>query len=53
MRLAAGADPQIGDRIMLHPIHVCTVVNLSDEMIGVRDGQVETVWPVLARGQRT
>jgi D-serine deaminase-like pyridoxal phosphate-dependent protein len=53
VRLSSGFSPQIGDRIAFHPIHVCTVVNLSDELIGVRDGRVECVWPVLARGKRT
>ncbi|MDF3042963.1 MAG: hypothetical protein K0Q71_5669, partial [Thermomicrobiales bacterium] len=27
--------------------------NLSDEIVGVRDGRVEVVWPVAARGKRT
>lgn len=53
VRLPAGADPQIGDRIAFHPIHVCTTVNLADELIGIRDGQVVEVWPILARGKRT
>lgn len=43
----------IGDRIAFHPIHVCTTVNLSDELYGVRDGQIEKTWPILARGKRT
>lgn len=52
-RLEDGADPQVGDRIAFHPIHVCTTVNLADELIGVRGGRVEQVWPILARGKRT
>jgi D-serine deaminase-like pyridoxal phosphate-dependent protein len=52
-RLGSGADPQIGDKIAFYPIHVCTTVNLSDELIGVCDGRVEKVFPVLARGKRT
>ena len=43
----------IGDRIAFYPIHVCTTVNLSDDLIGVRDGQVVKTWPILARGKRT
>ena len=35
------------------PNRVCTAVNLADEVTGVRNGRVETVWPVLARGKRT
>ncbi|MGZ4481815.1 MAG: hypothetical protein ACXVY5_06380 [Gaiellales bacterium] len=43
----------MGERLRLHPAHVCTCVNLSDELFGVRGGTVETVWPVAARGRRT
>jgi D-serine deaminase-like pyridoxal phosphate-dependent protein len=53
VRLGPGVDPQVGDRIAFYPIHVCTAVNLSDALIGVRNGRVEQVWPVLARGKRT
>jgi D-serine deaminase-like pyridoxal phosphate-dependent protein len=52
-RLGPGAEVQIGDRIAFYPIHVCPTVNLSDELIGVRNGVVERVWPILARGKRT
>jgi D-serine deaminase-like pyridoxal phosphate-dependent protein len=52
VRLGAGANPQIGERIAFYPIHVCTTVNLSDELVGVRNGKVERVWPILARGKR-
>lgn len=43
---------RIGDRIAFHPAHVCTTVNLSDELFAVRRGVVEDVWPVAARGRR-
>ncbi len=46
-------QPAIGDRIAFYPNHVCTTVNLSDEVVGVRNGRVEVVWPVAARGKRT
>jgi D-serine deaminase-like pyridoxal phosphate-dependent protein len=51
-RVGAG-EFAVGDRIAFIPPHVCTVVNLSDELFGARDGVVETVWPVRARGKRT
>jgi D-serine deaminase-like pyridoxal phosphate-dependent protein len=44
---------EIGDRVLLTPVHVCTCVNLSDAMAVVRDGKVEAIWPVAARGKRT
>jgi D-serine deaminase-like pyridoxal phosphate-dependent protein len=53
VELGPGADPQVGERIAFYPIHVCTTVNLADELIGVRNGRVEQVWSILARGKRT
>jgi len=50
-RLGPGVAPFIGDRLCFIPNHVCTAVNLADEIVGVRDGRVETIWPVLARGR--
>jgi D-serine deaminase-like pyridoxal phosphate-dependent protein len=51
--LTPEVQPAVGDRIAFYPNHVCTTVNLSDEIVGVRDGRVEVVWPVAARGKRT
>jgi len=45
------ADLEVGDRIEWIPPHVCTTVNLYDTMIGVRDGRVENVWEIGARGK--
>jgi D-serine deaminase-like pyridoxal phosphate-dependent protein len=53
VRLGPGVSPQVGDKIAFYPIHVCTTVNLSDELVGVRNGCVEKVYPILARGKRT
>jgi len=41
----------IGDKIEVIPYHCCSTVNLHDELVGIRDGEVEAVWPVLARGK--
>ncbi len=43
-------DPEPGDKLHLVPSHCCTTVNLYDEMVVVRDGKVEAVWPTPARG---
>jgi D-serine deaminase-like pyridoxal phosphate-dependent protein len=43
----------VGDRVAFYPNHVCTTVNLSNEIVGQRGGRVEVVWPVAARGART
>lgn len=52
VQLAAGYDPQIGDKIAFFPNHVCTTVNLSDEVVVVKNGTVQDSWTVAARGKR-
>lgn len=41
----------IGDRLEFVVPHVCTTINLHDTLVGVRDGHVEEVWEVQARGK--
>jgi D-serine deaminase-like pyridoxal phosphate-dependent protein len=41
----------IGDLIEVIPYHVCSTVNLYDQIVGIRDGEVETIWPIWARGK--
>jgi len=53
VRLLPGSDPAVGDQLRFIPNHVCTAVNLSDELIGMRSGKIVTVWPIEARGKRT
>jgi D-serine deaminase-like pyridoxal phosphate-dependent protein len=50
---AAGpaAPPRVGDQVIVIPNHVCTVVNLVDQLTVVRDGEVTGRWPVAARGR--
>lgn len=46
-----GADrPGLGEQVLLIPGHCDPTLNLYDELIGMRDGRVECVWPVAARG---
>jgi D-serine deaminase-like pyridoxal phosphate-dependent protein len=47
---ALRASVEVGDVIRILPSHVCTTINLHDVMVGVRNGLVEAVWPVEARG---
>jgi D-serine deaminase-like pyridoxal phosphate-dependent protein len=42
--------PEIGERVTVIPNHCCVVSNLFDQIVGVRKGQVEVIWPVAARG---
>ena len=39
----------VGDLVRVIPNHVCTVVNLTSELIVVSDGKVADRWPVSAR----
>jgi D-serine deaminase-like pyridoxal phosphate-dependent protein len=41
----------VGERLMVIPNHVCSTVNMHDEIYGVRGERVETVWQVAARGK--
>ena len=42
--------PELGSVLRVVPFHVCNAVNLADELVVVREGLVETTWPVSARG---
>lgn len=53
VRLGPGVNWRVGEKVAFYPIHVCTTVNLADELVGIRAGRVETVWSVAARGRRT
>jgi 3-hydroxy-D-aspartate aldolase len=33
------------------PSHCCTTVNLHDQYVGVRNGRLEVIWPISARGK--
>jgi D-serine deaminase-like pyridoxal phosphate-dependent protein len=46
-----GKRPEIGERVSVIANHACTTTNMHDEVVGVRKGKVEVVWPVLARGK--
>jgi 3-hydroxy-D-aspartate aldolase len=43
----------VGQKIRLIPGHCDPTVNLYDWYVGVRDGRVECLWPVAARGALT
>ncbi|HEX5770893.1 MAG TPA: alanine racemase [Nocardioidaceae bacterium] len=47
----ASSLPAVGDLVQVVPNHVCTVVNLFDEYVAVRAGEVVDRWPVAARGR--
>lgn len=43
-------DIKPGTKINLIPSHCCTTVNLYDRIYVVKNGKVEAIWPVAARG---
>lgn len=49
------ADPsgalKVNDKLRLVPGHCDPTCNVHDWYVGVRDGRVETIWPVSARGK--
>ena len=46
-----GRDLKPGDLVELVPTHGCTTINLHDAYYVTRDGIVEAVWPIAARGK--
>jgi D-serine deaminase-like pyridoxal phosphate-dependent protein len=43
--------PSVGEIVRIIPNHVCIVVHLNDAIVVVRGDEVETTWPVAARGR--
>lgn len=43
--------PDVGDRVRVVPNHVCVSVNLHEELVGARDGEVVERWRPEARGR--
>lgn len=50
LALPAGTTLKVGDKLRLIPGHCDPTVNLYDWIVGVRNGKVECVWPITARG---
>ena len=48
---ACDPKPQIGERVQVLPVHPCPTVNEHDELAAVRQGRVEAIWPIHARGK--
>jgi D-serine deaminase-like pyridoxal phosphate-dependent protein len=45
------ARPAIGERVTIIPNHCCTTTNMHDFIYGVRNGAVEQVFKIAARGK--
>ncbi len=42
---------EVGDRIEFIPSHIDTTINLHDDYYAYRNGKLEAIWPVAARGK--
>ena len=49
--LGPGDDLALGRLVQVVPKHVCAAVDLYDELVVVRDGNVVGCWKVAARGR--
>ena len=49
-RLTGGATLQVGDQVLLIPAQQDAMVSRWDRFVGLRDGKVEAVWDIQARG---
>ncbi len=47
----SATDLEPGDKLELIPSHGCTTINLHDKFYGIRDGILESVWDIAARGK--
>jgi D-serine deaminase-like pyridoxal phosphate-dependent protein len=50
IELRGAPDYPLGHKLKLIPGHCDPTVNMHDHYIGVRNGRVEAIWPITARG---
>ena len=43
--------PEVGEIVRVIPNHVCVAVNMVDQLVAVRGGEIVQVIPVAARGR--
>lgn len=49
--VGAGAPrPTVGAKLRIIPNHACGCINMHNVLYGLRDGVVESIWPIAARG---
>lgn len=42
---------ELGEQLRIIPNHICVAVNLHERVYGIRNGEVEEIWEVAARGK--
>lgn len=50
LQLGPGVHLCPGEKIEFIPSHGCTTINLHEQFYAIRDGVVEAIWPIAARG---
>jgi D-serine deaminase-like pyridoxal phosphate-dependent protein len=50
LELSGGAELRVGEKLKLIPGHCDPTVNLYDWFVCMRNGRVEALWPITARG---
>jgi len=50
IRIEDGAPPALGEKLRLVPGHCDPTIDRYDWYVGVRNGRVECLWPITARG---
>ncbi len=50
VRPSVGPRPRLGEQVLLVPGHCDPTLNLHDELVVHRDGQVQALWAIEARG---
>jgi D-serine deaminase-like pyridoxal phosphate-dependent protein len=50
LEVSGEADLRPGDKLEIIPSHGCTTINLHEHYYALRDGVVEAIWPIAARG---
>jgi D-serine deaminase-like pyridoxal phosphate-dependent protein len=52
LKLAQNHPPlKVGDKVEILPSDTDTTINLHERFFGVRNGEIEVEWPILARGK--
>ena len=51
VREGLSTDLDVGGQLEVHPGHCCSAANLHDTVYAVRNGTIEEVWAVTARGR--
>ncbi|HEX9653567.1 MAG TPA: D-TA family PLP-dependent enzyme [bacterium] len=49
--IESDAQFEIGEKVRIIPNHACVVVNMFDQIYGIRDGQVKQVFKIAGRGR--